>query len=213
MKLMRTSRIRSSNCLVFFLSLLQLLLTVGCVTETNKTADVDKWLQCTPYMNPDAWGELSRPREAFDKWKTQGRELDSVERILLLKLSKEDDEKKLDRIIIGLAAVGREKSIRPLLLVLRTKSFGLRYRAGWALGEIGDIAAVEPLCDIVRNGDELARSNACLTLGALGGKMAKEALISALKDQSQSVRSFAEAGILLLQNNKEKENSGVCPLN
>ena len=202
MKLMRTFRIRRSGCLVFFLSLLQLQLTVGCVTETKKTADVNKWLQCTPYMNPDAWGQLVRPLETFDKWKTQGKELDGVERILLRQLSKETDKKNQDRIILGLAAVGGEKSIEPLLLVLQTKSYELRWRAGWALGEIGDEAAVEPLCDILREGDELARSNACLTLGALGGQMAEKALVDALNDQSQSVRSFADAGIKMLQENK-----------
>ena len=64
----------------------------------------------------------------------------------------------------------------------------VRWKAAYALGEIGDERAVEPLIEALKDSDEYVRWGAASALGKIGDKRAVEPLIEALKDSNEYVR-------------------------
>jgi hypothetical protein len=67
----------------------------------------------------------------------------------------------------------------------------VRSSAADALGELGDLRAVEPLLTALEDEDESVRSSAADALGNLGDPKAVEPLLTALGDEAYIVRYFA----------------------
>jgi len=67
----------------------------------------------------------------------------------------------------------------------------VRKSAAWALGEIGDVKAVDPLIDALKDEEEEVRQSAAYALGKIGDAKAVDPLIDALKDEEGEVRERA----------------------
>jgi HEAT repeat protein len=82
---------------------------------------------------------------------------------------------------IGLPAV------EPLIAILNDKKYAnhkyTHQRTAGALGEIGDLRAVEPLIALLRNGDREGRRSAAGALGKIGAAQTVDPLIEALRDE------------------------------
>ena len=85
-------------------------------------------------------------------------------------------------------------AVESLLAVLQDSRKEVRQAASRALGEIGDVRAVEPLiallCD--EDEDEKLRKSATAALGKIGDARAVEPLIAVLKDRTYRVHDEAE---------------------
>lgn len=74
----------------------------------------------------------------------------------------------------------QKRDVEGLIKALKDKDETVRWRAAWALGEIGDARAVEPLIQALK--DKGVRGNAAEALGKIKDTKAVEPLIQALKD-------------------------------
>jgi len=68
------------------------------------------------------------------------------------------------------------------------KDANIRWASAGALGELGDVQAVEPLIAALKGQDEDMRRASAGALGQIGDVRAVEPLIAALKDQDEDVR-------------------------
>jgi len=81
--------------------------------------------------------------------------------------------------------------VEGLIGALEDSDAGVRWKAAYALGEIGDERAIEPLIEALKDSDEYVRGGAAHALGKIGDKRAVEPLIEALKDSDEYVRKGA----------------------
>jgi len=77
-------------------------------------------------------------------------------------------------------------AIKPLLVALHDLDADIAREAATSLGQLGDVAAVEPLIQIVKNSNHyfhsVVRSAAAMSLGQLKDRRAVEALLDAVND-------------------------------
>lgn len=94
-----------------------------------------------------------------------------------------------------------DEEILKCLQDLRSILAGVRSRAAWELGKIGDRSAVPALIEALqRDESEDVRWSAAWALGELGDKAAIPALEEASeKDESEDVRNMAWKSLLLLK--------------
>jgi len=84
----------------------------------------------------------------------------------------------------ALARTRPEGAIEPLAQALRDSSLGVRLKAGYALGRIGE-PAIEVLIQARKDPDSKVRDIAVATLGDVGGKQVKSELIGILRDEKE----------------------------
>ena len=83
---------------------------------------------------------------------------------------------------------------------LRSSLAGVRSRAVWQLGQLGDRSAVPALLEALQDENEDVRWAAAWALGELGDKAAIPALtVASEKDESEDVRSRAWEALRILR--------------
>ena len=93
----------------------------------------------------------------------------------------------------------RKRDLNGLLRALKYRDAGVRTRAAWALGGIGDKRAVPHLIKALKDRDAKVRREAACALGLISDKRAVPALITALKDDNDLwVRWQATAALGLI---------------
>jgi HEAT repeat protein len=98
-----------------------------------------------------------------------------------------------EKVAIALRTVGVQ-ALPLLLQVLRDEQWTRRRGAAWALGEVGDAAAVPGLVEALADDESLVRREAAMALRMLGDVDALPMLIDALRDPDARVRkSVSEA--------------------
>ncbi len=94
-----------------------------------------------------------------------------------------------------LAQMG-EPTVLPLIAMLKDDSSVAREASAKALGEIGDVRAVEPLIDALKDVHWRVRRYAAESLGKIGDARAVKPLITALrKDENEHVRQCAREAL------------------
>ena len=78
-------------------------------------------------------------------------------------------------------------ALKPLIQALKDEDKWVRFLATWALGEIGDVYAVEPLLRAFGDGNSNVRAGAAYALVKIG-EPAVEPLIRALEDEDKGVQ-------------------------
>jgi HEAT repeat protein len=86
-------------------------------------------------------------------------------------------------------------AVEPLIAALQDSPAGIRSRAAWVLGQLGDARAVAPLIAALQDSNDEVRSQAVWALGKLGDARAVEPLIAALEDLDQHVRDAAASAL------------------
>jgi HEAT repeat protein len=92
-----------------------------------------------------------------------------------------------EKVAIALRTVGVQ-ALPLLLQVLRDEQWTRRRGAAWALGEVGDAAAVPGLVEALADDESLVRREAAMALRMLGDVDALPMLIDALRDPDARVR-------------------------
>jgi len=82
--------------------------------------------------------------------------------------------------------------VEPLTQALKDEYYFVRSGGAWALGEIGDVEAVEQLIQALMDEEWKVRWDAVRALGSIGGEKAVETLTQALKDKDRRVQEAAE---------------------
>ena len=82
-----------------------------------------------------------------------------------------------------------DQNLDSLVKNLQDPDKDVRSEAAWALGYLGDKAAVQPLIEALKDRNEDVRYASARALGNLGDKTAVPSLIAALKDPNKDVRS------------------------
>jgi len=83
---------------------------------------------------------------------------------------------------------------------LRSSLAGVRSRAAWQLGQLGDKSAVPALIETLQDENEDVRWSAAWALGELGDKSAIPALtVVSEEDESEDVRSRAWEALCILK--------------
>lgn len=76
-------------------------------------------------------------------------------------------------------------TVEPLLVALRNEDMSVRYRAAYALGDIGDPRAVEPLIAALKDKKWDVRRAAATALGKMGDSRAVEPLLAMLNNDRE----------------------------
>ncbi len=87
-------------------------------------------------------------------------------------------------------------AVEPLLVALRNEDMAVRYRAAYALGDIGDRRAVEPLIAALKDAYGDVRRAAATALGKIGDLRAVEPLLAMFNNDREDQyirRACAEA--------------------
>jgi len=100
-----------------------------------------------------------------------------------------NDEKAGFRASYALSKIG-EPAVERLIELLEDESFAARNGVIDALGEIGDIRAIEPLLELLGNKDRSLRSDASYALSKIG-EPAVERLIELLTHEDSTIRIHA----------------------
>jgi HEAT repeat protein len=82
-------------------------------------------------------------------------------------------------------------AVAPLLAALQDRQVPVRQIAAFALGEIGDLSAVEGLVEGLEDEHHVVRQVAAVSLGKLGAAEAVGPLLRAIDDDSELVRKAA----------------------
>ncbi|WP_135611479.1 HEAT repeat domain-containing protein [Methanococcoides sp. AM1] len=98
-----------------------------------------------------------------------------------------------------------EKDAELLINLLNDESKNIRRSAAKALGEIGDVNAVEPLINLLNYESKGVRISAAKALGIIGDERAVEPLNNALKDESKGVRISAAKALREIESVRESE--------
>jgi len=88
-----------------------------------------------------------------------------------------------------LGVIGSDRAVKPLLVILKARDWGMRNHAAQALGEIGDPLAMDGLITASEDSHSYVRSNAITALGNLKATAALELLVLKLQDPDSCVRS------------------------
>ncbi len=110
---------------------------------------------------------------------------------VLLPAVKSSDRIQREYVIAALSNLKAQSAIPAIAEVLADQSLGRRYIAAWALGEIGNVAAVNPLLNALGDQDEEVRKFATRSMIKLNS-LAVVPLIDFLK-QTQNPQSVAAA--------------------
>jgi len=91
-----------------------------------------------------------------------------------------------------------EPAVEPLIQALKDERWDVRRKAAWALGNIRDAKGVEPLIQALRDEYPDVREEAAWALGNIGDFRAIEPLIQALRDEYPDVRRQAARSLAVL---------------
>ena len=110
----------------------------------------------------DALGSLLRALDTPDRFLRRNvvqalgeiRSSDIVEKLIKMLMFDESDKNVQIEVVIALYKIGDDRAVEPLITVLKTNDWEMKWRAIHALGTLGGSRTIEPLLDMVNDPDK-----------------------------------------------------------
>lgn len=165
-------------------------------TVNERIDEVRSWLNARPLQDNPGWVAPPAAQQiTWEEWVNRGKAITGVEESLLWMLANEHDPVARSAIVLALGFVGGDKSIDPIIDVLKIDNPLVQMEAAASLGRLGRSSAVEALCKALKNPDLNVRANVCMALGRLGGVRAHACLKEALQDTEPFVQAAAQEAL------------------
>jgi HEAT repeat protein len=102
----------------------------------------------------------------------------------------------------------KKRDVKGLIMAVNDEERAVRLAAIEALGEIGDLRAVEPLITALQDGSWGVRSYAAAALGAIGDARAVKPLSALIRDSKKVVRKAAAEALAKIGPSADPESQG-----